>query len=234
MVSDMKSCFKSIVLASCLISASVVLAQPQPVDASILNYSVTDVVQRYPAGSIKSGNAADQAIKDVDESRKKIELRHEAQKQACYPKFFTNACLNKATEQRYVDLQAVRPIELEANSYIRHARVSERDQRLEESAKAREARNKGNSSSVPVPQINDMPRESAQSDAQRAARAQDVAERNAERAERERQRKASEEANAKQRAQNVERYEEKAKESEERQKEVARRKAERAAEQSDK
>lgn len=229
----MKSCFKSIVLASCLIPASLVLAQSQPVDASILNYSVTDVVQRYPAGSIKSGDTADQAIKDVTDGRKKIELRHEAEKQACYPRFFTNACLNKATEKRYVDLQAVRPIELEANSYIRHARVSERDQRLEESAKAREARNKGNSS-VPVPQINDMPREPAQSDAQRAARAQDVAERNAERAERERQRKASEEANARQRAQNVERYEEKAKESEERQKEVARRKAERAAEQSGK
>lgn len=230
MVGDMKFCLKKVLLVSLFLPVSQVWAQSPEVDASITSYTVTAVVQRYPSGSIQSGETANQAIKDVGESRQKIDARYAAEKQACYPKFFTNACLNKAKERHYESLQAVRPIELEANSYIRHARVSERDQRLEESAKAREARAKGNTS-VPVPQINDMPRESGLSDAQRAARAQDVADRNAERAERERQRKAAEKSNARQRAQNVERYEEKVRESEERQKEVARRKAERAAEQ---
>ncbi|WP_293781363.1 hypothetical protein [uncultured Oxalicibacterium sp.] len=230
----MKSLFTTTLVAGCVFSASLALAQKPPVDASVLDYSVADVVQRYPAGSIQSGDRANQAIKDVEQSRLRVEARFEAQQQACYPKFFTTSCLNKVTEQRRVDLMAIRPIELEANSYIRHARVAERDRRLEESAKAREARN-AERSSVPVPEINDMPRQQqGLSDAQRAARAQEHAEKNAERAERERQRKASEESDARQRARNVERYEEKVRESEERQREVAKRKAENEAGQTDK
>lgn len=230
----MKSLFKTTLVAGCVFSAALAFAQTSPVDASVLDYSVADVVQRYPAGSIQSGERADQAIKEVEQSRLRVQARFEAQQQACYPKFFTTSCLNKVTEQRRVDLLAIRSIELEANSYIRHARVAERDRRLEENAKAREARN-AERSSVPVPEITDMPRQQqGLSDAQRAARAQERAEKNAEREERERQRKAAEESDARQRARNVERYEEKVRESEERQREVARRKAEKEASQNDK
>lgn len=230
----MKSLFKTTLVAGCVCFTALAFAQTPSADASVLDYSVNDVVQRYPAGSIQSGERADQAIKDVEQSRLRVQARFEAQQQACYPKFFTTSCLNKVTEQRRVDLSAIRPIELEANSYIRHARVAERDRRLEESAKAREARN-AERSSVPVPEITDMPRQQqGLSDAQRAARAQEHAEKNAERAERERQRKASAESDARQRARNVERYEEKVRESEERQREVARRKAEKEASQTNK
>lgn len=228
----MKSFLENMLFASCLLCTTLAVAQQTP-DVSSPDYSVDYLVQRYPAGSIQSGDTANNAISEVTESRTRIEARFAAKKQACYPKFFTTSCINKATEKRRLDLLAVRSIELEANSYIRHARVADRDRRLEQSAREREAEN-ASRSSVPVPEIHDMPRETGQSDAQRAARAQEYAEKNAQRAERERQRQAEEESKAQQRAKNVERYEEKARESEARQKEVARRKAERAGEQSNK
>ncbi len=220
----MKSFLKIMTSASFMLLSASALAQDTQPTASAP--SVAEVVQRYPAGSIQSTESADEAIKTVAEARAQIERRHLEDRQACYPKFFTTACLDKATERRRQDMAAVRPIELEANSYIRHARVAERDRRLEEAAKEREAKD-ATRSSVPVPQINDTPSASDVSDAQRAARAQAHAEKNAERARRERERQASAAADAQKRAENVERYEEKQRESLERQKEVERRKAER-------
>ena len=199
-------------------------------EAALQSYSVQGVAERYPAGSIKSQETADRALEDVKQARANIEARFNAEQHTCYPTFFATSCLNKAKERRRVDLLTVRPIEVEANAYIRHARVIERDRRLAE--KAAENEGKAILQQVPAEGKTDDASTSAHEqnsvskDAQRKARADARAEKIEKQAEKEKNLKANEAAEEEKRAANIKRYEEKVKESAARQKAILEKKAE--------
>ena len=76
--------------------------------------------------------SADQALAEAVQQRAVIETRFTRDQRDCYRKFFTTSCLDDAKERRRIALGQVRAVEVEANSYKRHARVRERDKALEE------------------------------------------------------------------------------------------------------
>lgn len=225
----MKQSLKLVILAMALSWGQLALAQSgEDAHAEVLAYTVEGVVARYPADSIQSVETANAALADVKEAQAKLEARFEAEQQLCYPKFFTTACLNKATERKRLDLQLVKKIEIEANAYIRHARVEKRDRKLEEKARERAAKNKVDPIlTAPQPEATAPAASAADAvDPERKQKADAYAKRVADHEKRLQQLEQERQAGAAERAANVEKYEAKQKEAAERQRKVAERKAE--------
>lgn len=85
---------------------------------------------RYPTGSIQSGDDANRALAEVERQRAGLEQQYTAEQHDCYSRFFATSCLDAAKERRRSGLAVVRKVEIEANAYIRGARVVERDKHL--------------------------------------------------------------------------------------------------------
>lgn len=94
--------------------------------------SSAEIAARYPANTIDSVARATAAIDDVTRARKQVETQLAGDERACVPAFFTTRCLDQARERRHIALARLRPIEVEANTYKRRARVDERDRALEQ------------------------------------------------------------------------------------------------------
>jgi colicin import membrane protein len=75
---------------------------------------------------------ADAAIRDVKEKRREIEIRNAQDLQGCASIFFTTRCVDLANERRRSELALLRPIEIDANTFKRQARVTARDKNLDE------------------------------------------------------------------------------------------------------
>jgi DNA-binding protein H-NS len=200
------------------------------------DYSIEALLSRYPADSIQSEETAKSALKDVDEARDRIEERYTLQQRACYPKFFTTSCLDKVTERHRQDLAAVRKIEVEANAYLRKAKVVKRDQKLTEKAAENEAdaaqraqQSQQHGTAVQERQA-ETEQQAAGKEAQRQKRAEQAARKRADYAEREQERQANADKDAEQRAENVEKYNKKLKDAQTRQADVAKKKAQRERE----
>ncbi|ABR90886.1 Uncharacterized conserved protein [Janthinobacterium sp. Marseille] len=224
----MKYLLHTCIATAFLLAGPAVLAQDTADKAPVQVYSAKELQQRYPADSIKSNEVAERAVAEVTKARADIEERFAADQRACYKKFFTTSCIDKIKEQRRIDLASIKPIEIEANSYIRHAKVDERDRRLAEK-NAQNVEKAAANADKAVDERTPKEGPGATEEAQRKARADGYAKRNAEFAEKQRLLKENEEADAQKRAENVKRYEEKVRASEEKQKEIARKKAEKAA-----
>lgn len=204
--------------------------------ASPAKYSISPLLERYPNDSIQSEDAAQSALEDVDEARDRIEARYTVEQRACYPKFFTTACLDRAAEHRRKDLAAVRPIEVEANYYLRKAKVVARDRKLEEKATENETdatrrmeQGQQHDAAVQNKAVTDE-HDAVSQEAQRQKRADDAARNRADYEMREQQRKARETQDAEQRAENVAKYNRKVQDAQARQQDVAKKKAERERE----
>ncbi|MDB5841688.1 MAG: hypothetical protein JWQ23_3640 [Herminiimonas sp.] len=131
------TCLRSGLLAAALAGANPVWAQapePHPPQGA-----VRELAARYPAGSIKSLAAADEALKSVDREREQVAVRFAQAEQACFPKFFASFCLDDAKEQRRADMAHLRSIEVEADAVKRRLRADERDKVLETQRAADEA-----------------------------------------------------------------------------------------------
>ena len=229
----MKLTLKIFALCSILLSSQFSWAQaPSALDDAALHaYFVQDAVSLHPTGSIQSNEAAVSALEMVTTARANIEARFKIDQRVCYPKFFTTSCLNKATERRRIELLLVKPVEIEANAYLRQARVVERDRRLAEKA----AENAGKPMLTETPNENkaatdaknlEIEKNSVSKEAERKARADAYADKNAKFAEKQQSLKSNEAAEEQKRAENVKKYEEKVKASEARQKEILEKKAE--------
>ncbi|QAU34879.1 hypothetical protein [Janthinobacterium sp. 17J80-10] len=199
--------------------------------------SVEDMRTRYPQGSIDSVETAGQAQVDVDSARANLAAQFAIARNDCYDRFFTNSCINSAKEAQRAGLAVLRPIELEANAFLRQARVDKRDHALQELRlkSEREAQER-----QLVQQDNE--KEAARKAEERAGREQQRQADQATRAgmtdnrvqqhEEKLQRLRAEDAGkAQQRVKNVAAYEEKQKEAAERKKKVADKKAEKQARQ---
>ena len=235
----MKLSLKKLVAGSILLSSQFAWAQtPAPLDETALHfYSVQDDVAKYPAGSIQSHEAAASALEMVTTARANIEARYKVDQRTCYPKFFTTSCLNKATERRRLELLMVKPVEIEANAYVRQARVVERDKRLAEKAAENAGKpilteTPGESKAATDTKNLESEKNSASKETARKARADAYADKNAKYAEKQQNLKENEAAEEQKRAENVKKYEEKVKASEARQKEILEKKAEKERAQS--
>ncbi|MFJ3055090.1 hypothetical protein [Herbaspirillum sp. NPDC087042] len=88
--------------------------------------------QRYPAGSIKSVEMAQQALDEASEDRQVLDIRYILDQRACYPKFLVSACLEAAKDRKRVAEKAIKQVEYEANVFQRQATVDDRDRSLAE------------------------------------------------------------------------------------------------------
>jgi colicin import membrane protein len=225
-------------IAGSLLLSLHAVAQTSAVEAPAdpADYSVAPLLERYPADSIQSPDAAKDALKEVDAAREHIDERYALEQRACYPKFFTTACLDKVTERRRKDLAAVRPIEVEANAYLRKAKVVERDRKLAEKAAeneadaAQRAQQSTQHDAAVTNKLEADQHDAISKESQRQKRADDAARKQADHAAREQERKANEARDAAGRAENVDKYNKKVKDAKQRQEEVAKKKAQRERE----
>lgn len=88
--------------------------------------------QRYPAGSIKSDEAAQKALDEARQDRQAASVRYVVDQRACYRKFLVNSCLEEAKERKRLADKNIKQVEVEANTYQRQATVDERDRTLAE------------------------------------------------------------------------------------------------------
>ena len=123
-------CMVRMVAIALLASAMSVFAQNAEVSASAL-------ADRYQ-GAIKSKEIAERALTDVGQARSLIQEQFAANERKCHDDFFATSCIEGAQERRRAALEDVRKVEVEANAFLRQARVKERDQALEEKRVARE------------------------------------------------------------------------------------------------
>lgn len=175
---------------------------------------------KYPGGSIQTEETADQALREVDQQRAAVEQNYATQQHDCYSKFFATKCLDAAKEERRVALAQIRKVEVDANSYIRAARVVERDRNLAE-RRARDAANPPKPLTETAPKANNPvvphdPNESANRIAEHEAKVKEQ--------------QQEEAAKAPERAAKVEAYNKKVADAEQRQREVAKKKAEKQKE----
>lgn len=90
---------------------------------------------RYPAGSIKSVEQADQALAEAEKARAAIKARFVQQESACTPKFLVSPCVETAKEVQRNALASLRPVEVEAARFKRQAKAQEHDEALIERAR---------------------------------------------------------------------------------------------------
>lgn len=88
--------------------------------------------QRYPAGSIKSGEIAQKALAEAAQDRDALGIRYIIDQRACYKKFLVSSCLEEAKQRKREAEGNIKKVEIEANTYQRQANVDERDQALAE------------------------------------------------------------------------------------------------------
>src|SRR5215217_6193347 len=98
--------------ALCLLAARPAAAGPE------------DLAEKYPSGSISSVAQADQAIAEVQAERKEVEAHYADAQYACYSKFFSSPCVDKAREARRLSLNLIGPIEVEAKAFKRRDTVA--------------------------------------------------------------------------------------------------------------
>jgi hypothetical protein len=115
-------------IAVCLLSVASVSAQ----DAD----RADEWAKRYPSGSIVSVEAAERALAEAKEEHAAIDRRFAAEQHRCYADFFASSCIAEAKERRRVSGVDVRKVEVDANAFLRKARVDERDRVSEEKGAA--------------------------------------------------------------------------------------------------
>lgn len=93
-----------------------------------------DAISQAPVlpamGSINSVEMADRALLDAAQERQQFEARYIEEQDRCYDKFFVSHCLAQAAERHRLELNRIRPVEVEANAYKRRAKVDARDENL--------------------------------------------------------------------------------------------------------
>jgi hypothetical protein len=128
-----------------LLAAAVLLAGPYAL-------AQTPMPERYPSGSIRSEQIADQALKEVEVERRAIETRFAETERACYDRFFATSCVQKAKDARRDSLAKLRAIEVEAHTFKRRQRADEHERAAAERTAKREAQASERLQSATTPQ----------------------------------------------------------------------------------
>ncbi|SFG90102.1 hypothetical protein SAMN05518865_12215 [Duganella sp. CF458] len=157
---------------------------------------------------------ADARLAQVAKDRASVEAEFNASEQLCYEKFFVNACIDEAKEQRRLRMAELRSVEVEANYFKRRSAVDVRDRELEDRAR-KDAAEAAYNTAHPKP-----PRPNPELKPAKKPAAVSVQQRQAEHDARERARAAQEAAAAPERAAKAAAFERKKVESEKRQAQV--------------
>jgi colicin import membrane protein len=163
---------------------------------------------------------ADARLLQVKKDREAVEAEFNASEALCYKKFFVNACIDKAKEQRRLRLAELRSVEVEASHFKRQNAVEVRDRELEDRVQ-KDAAEAAYNAEHPKP-----PRPDPASKALPKPAAVSVAQRQAQHDAKERARAGQEAAAAPKRAANAADFERKKAEAEKRQADVKARVAE--------
>ncbi|HJV81523.1 hypothetical protein [Noviherbaspirillum sp.] len=174
---------------------------------------------------------ADAALADANKERSEIQARFAAAEQACQSKFFATSCIEHAKEHRREALMRLRAVEIEAHTFKRQIRVTERDQALaSKPPKEDSRREQAEHRKADRPTNGKSPAENAQEEKAvepgRKLQTTIFSDRAARHEEKLKEIRAEEAANAKKRAENVAAYERKVAEAKEHQKQVEAKKAE--------
>lgn len=195
--------------------------------------AIAAVSARYPAGSIRSVEEADAALAAAEKERAEAKARYMAEEQACHPKFFATSCIDNARERRRKAEASIRPVEIEANTFKRQARLESREKALAErmARDEKERRERASMAQVPdaaTPQQDGLPpaQESPPEEPARTTKANISPDRSAKHEEKLKRKQVEDAANADKRTENIAAYEKKKQEALERQQKVAERKAE--------
>lgn len=203
---------RGIFLAGLLLAASFAQAQEsgRAASASTIVLTPDGLTAHYPSGSIQSTEIANKALAEVELQRAHLDQVYAAQQRVCYTKFLATSCLDAAKESHRLGMAQIRKVEVEANSFIRSARVVERDKNLAEKS----AKNAGNPPKpLTDPSTHPVVKTDADAGEPRAAPKAPPKKR---------------ELDAQQQAANVAAYEKKVKDAEARQRDVAAKKADKA------
>lgn len=213
-----------------LMLAFPVAAQQEAASEKAPLQSGQSLVERYPAGSILTIEAADQATIDLGQERLRVEAKFAEEERACYGKFFTTSCLDAAKEKKRLAMNEIRAVEVEANAFKRRDRVAKRDEELEKKRAENEARTQKEAKTPQSPASPTSKADQHDANAQQgpASRAVPVDDRLGRFQAQKAKREAKEAAEAQKRAENVKKYEKKQRESEERQRSIAAKQAEKA------
>ena len=92
----------------------------------------TALLERYPAGTIKTVEQANQALEEVNRERALTQESFLDTKDECLQQFFVSSCLNKAKETRRQAKKIIRAVEVEANAFLRKDKADERDRGVAE------------------------------------------------------------------------------------------------------
>ncbi|WP_136418215.1 hypothetical protein [Herbaspirillum sp. ST 5-3] len=174
---------------------------------------------------------ADAALADANKERSETQARFAAAEQACQSKFFATSCIEQAKEHRREALMRLRAVEIEAHTFKRQIRVTERDQALAIKPSQEDSRREpGRHRKADRPINGKSPAENAQAEkaAEPGRKVQTTifSDRTARHEEKLKEIRAEEAANAKKRAENVAAYERKVAEAKEHQKQIEAKKAE--------
>jgi len=172
---------------------------------------------KYPPGSIQTEETAEQALREVDQQRSGVEQKFATEQHDCYSKFFATNCLDAAKEERRVALAQIRKVEVDANAYIRSARVVERDRKLA-------AKREHDAANPPTPIGETAPKQDSSNPADHDPN--EGARRVAEHDAKVKAQQQQDAAKAAERAAKVEAYNKKVADAEQRQREVAQKKEE--------
>jgi hypothetical protein len=115
-------------------------------------FAQTSMPERYPSGSIRSEQVADQALKEIEAERKTVEARFAENERACYDKFFATSCMQKAKDARRDSLAKLRAIEVEAHTFKRRQRADDHERAAAERTAKREAQASERLQSATTPQ----------------------------------------------------------------------------------
>ncbi|MEO8169358.1 MAG: hypothetical protein ABI575_00645 [Oxalobacteraceae bacterium] len=190
------------------------------------------VAIEYPAGSITTIDAAQAARQQAASEKARVEQQYAQDEQACGAAFFVNACRDKVKESRRAALEAVRQVEIEADTLIRRIHAAGKDQALGDRRLEK---------AVEAVRIEQDARQRAQETAQKQARnaqqsqqrmaneqlhLQDAAQRTADHQARQQHPAINATAEVQKRAANVAAYEEKIRKAQAHQRDLAAKKAE--------
>jgi colicin import membrane protein len=166
---------------------------------------------------------ADARLAKAAADRARVQAAFAADERRCYTRFLVNVCLDKAREKRREALSGLRGIEVEAQRFIRQARVDERDRELanaEAQFQAEEAR----MAAAPPPAVRAAEPRPSPASAATAANPGAVRQNAARPAVKLKKPDADDQAGAAKRAANVEAFEKRTRDSEQRQKEIVEKK----------
>ncbi|HJW56876.1 MAG TPA: hypothetical protein VJ577_16535 [Burkholderiaceae bacterium] len=113
----------------CIVTASPVFAQIS---------AASKMEQADSVESIQSIDIADQVLREAKQKRLAADQRFAQEENACYEKFFANACVQDARENRRLVLMKIRTIEVEANAFKRRVHSEEHDRKVAEKYAQRE------------------------------------------------------------------------------------------------